>query len=199
MSQALRPVLLPIWFAAFLTACGPVQTPPEERRPARDQFWSRAHALCGLIYRGRQSGDGVDASRVVMHVRHCTARRIQMMIHVDRTHSRLLTLRRSRRALTLTHTLLPGPENQQWPANSAPSVTGRTATAGDALYQRFDTPPGNAAAPGWELRFRPNDTLHLRAIDRRGSIETHMRFDLDNPLQPGLGPGWLEAPTVPGY
>lgn len=203
MNHAIRPFLLAMALTAVFPGCGIAPTGETEDRTAREQFWARLHSMCGLLYPGRMSAPEARPSPVpvVMHVRHCTAREIQIMIHVDRTHSRLVTVERTRHDLILTRFMLPGPENRRWPADPLPPVTARTDTAGDPLRQRFVSiglSHGRSTPPAWELRIEPRKAFISVVLDENHTPRTRFRFDIQHPLPPAVGPGWLGDPGTPG-
>lgn len=203
MNHAIRPLLLAMALIAVLPACSFAPTGEPESRTARAQFWTRMHSMCGLLYRGQMSPTETRPSPtpVVMHVRQCTPRRIQIMIHVDRTHSRLMTVERTRDHLVLTQFMLPGPENRRWPTDPLPPLTARTETPGEPLRQRFVSTglsQGGPATPARELRIEPRKSFSYVAFDGNDNPHTRIRFNIERPLPPAVGPGWLGAPGTAG-
>ena len=123
--------------AALLAGCA--STPAAAPDP-QTAFMARLSALCGKAFAGRIVGSepaGADADMagkpLVMHVRSCTADRIEIPFHVGTDRSRTWVITRTGQGLRLKH-------DHRHEDGSADKVTmygGDTAAAGSAGRQDF--------------------------------------------------------------
>ncbi|HVL42982.1 MAG TPA: hypothetical protein VM348_12575, partial [Brevundimonas sp.] len=118
-----------------LSACATVPTPA----PQQDAFMANLNALCGQRFVGRVvSTDAADAnfarSRLVMHVRDCSADEVRIPFHVGEDKSRTWVISRNEAGgLTLKHDHRDPegrPDGFHW-------YGGDTVSAGTAERQEF--------------------------------------------------------------
>ncbi|HET9428387.1 MAG TPA: hypothetical protein VFO69_08530, partial [Allosphingosinicella sp.] len=99
----MKPAFLMALFAA-LGACAVIPDTPGPQQ----SFFDRLTSLCGNAYQGRVvSSDEADrdfaASRLVMHVRTCSANEIRIPFHVGNDQSRTWVISRTTTGLRLKH------------------------------------------------------------------------------------------------
>jgi len=172
-----------------LSACATVSAPA----PQQDAFMANLNALCGQRFVGRVvSTDAADAnfarSRLVMHVRDCSADEVRIPFHVGEDKSRTWVVSRNEAGgLTLKHDHRDPegrPDGFHW-------YGGDTASAGTAERQEFpvdefskelfiagDAPVSTTNV--WAVEVHPGTTFayELRRANRHFRVE----FDLTRPV-----------------
>lgn len=172
-----------------LSACATVPTPA----PQQDAFMANLNALCGQRFVGRVvSTDAADAnfarSRLVMHVRDCSADEVRIPFHVGEDKSRTWVISRNEAGgLTLKHDHRDPegrPDGFHW-------YGGDTVSAGTAERQEFpvdefskelfiagDAPVSTTNV--WAVEVHPGTTFayELRRANRHFRVE----FDLTRPV-----------------
>ncbi|BAK65827.1 hypothetical protein SLG_11520 [Sphingobium sp. SYK-6] len=197
MSRSLR-CLATLPLAATLCVQAAAQTPA----PAQDRFLASLAALCGHAYEGKvTSSDAADAdmagSRLVMHVRSCTADEVRVPFHVGEDRSRTWVVSRTPAGLRLKHdhrhedgsedkltqyggdTVAPGTaERQEFPADAYSR----------AMFIAQDIP--RSATNVWAMEIVPGQRFvyELRRPGRHFRVE----FDLTRPVAPPPPPWGAE-------
>lgn len=179
--------------AIALSACASL---PAGRAPQQDAFMANLNALCGQRFVGRVvSTDAADAefarSRLIMHVRDCSADEVRIPFHVGDDASRTWVIRRnSNGGLTLKHDHRDpqgNPDGLHW-------YGGDTVSVGTAERQEFLVDQesidlfnaGNASVSTtnvWAVEVHPGAVFayELRRANRHFRVE----FDLTDPLIQG--------------
>ncbi len=176
--------------AIALSACASL---PGARVPEQDAFMANLNALCGQRFEGRVvTTDAADAnfarSRLVMHVRDCSADEVRIPFHVGEDRSRTWVISRNEAGgLTLKHDHRDPegrPDGFHW-------YGGDTMSAGAAERQEFpvddfskelfiagDAPVSTANV--WAVEVHPGRTFayELRRPNRHFRVE----FDLTRPV-----------------
>ncbi|WP_332679243.1 hypothetical protein [Brevundimonas sp.] len=176
--------------AMALSACASL---PGGRAPQQDAFMAHLNALCGQRFAGRVvTTDAADAdfarSRLVMHVRDCSADEVRIPFHVGDDKSRTWVISRNEEGgLTLKHDHRDPegrPDGLHW-------YGGDTVSAGSAERQEFpvdafsvelftagDAPVSTTNV--WAVEVHPGQTFayELRRANRHFRVE----FDLTDPL-----------------
>ncbi len=195
--------VLPLLAATMLAGCA---TTPTASTP-QDRFFAALSARCGQAYAGKLASDeAADAEMrgkaMVMHIRHCTADRIEIPFHIDGLgpdggwdRSRTWIISRTPTGLRLKH------DHRQ--ADGKPDAVtlygGDTADAGTATRQIFPVDAESIAmfnATGrsvsttniWSVE--TTDAGFTYGLDRQGR---HFRvaFDYAKPVTPPPAPwGW---------
>ena len=176
--------------AAFaLSACATVPAPA----PPQGAFMASLIALCGQRFEGRVvTTDAADAdfarSRLIMHVRDCSADEVRIPFHVGNDHSRTWVISRNDDGgLTLKHDHRDpqgNPDGLHW-------YGGDTAGAGTANRQEFPVDEfsielfnaGNAAVSTtnvWAVEVHPGRIYAYEL--RRENRYLRVEFDLTRPL-----------------
>lgn len=132
---------LPLLAATMLAGCATTPTPVHPQ----DAFFAAFSARCGQAYAGRLASDqeadaDMRGKAMVMHIRHCTADRIEIPFHIDGLgpdggwdRSRTWIISRTPAGLRLKH-------DHRHADGTADAVTlygGDTAGAGSATRQSF--------------------------------------------------------------
>ena len=197
-------VALSLLAAATLAGCATTAAPTENPQEA---FFDALSARCGKAYAGRLASDeDADAEMrgkaMVMHIRHCTADRIEIPFHIDGLgpdggwdRSRTWIVTRTGAGLRLKH-------DHRHADGTPDAVTlygGDTADAGTATRQTFpvdaesiamfeDTGRGVSTTNIWSIK--TTDASFTYGLDREGR---HFRvaFDYAEPVTPPPAPwGW---------
>lgn len=176
--------------AAFaLSACATVPA----SAPQQDAFMASLNALCGQRFEGRVvTTDAADAnfasSRLIMHVRDCSADEVRIPFHVGDDHSRTWVISRNENGgLTLKHDHRDpqgNPDGLHW-------YGGDTVSAGTANRQEFPVDEfsielfnaGNAAVSTtnvWAVEVHPGRIYAYEL--RRANRHLRVEFDLTQPL-----------------
>ncbi len=189
--------------AADLTAAVPkapvVQAAPLVAGQAQRQFFEQLRSLCGQAFEGRvvvdqpKSGAGFEG-RLLMHVRRCSEREIQIPFHVGDNHSRTWIVSQTGSGLSLKH------DHRKADGRSDASTMygGHTRDAGWPQLQSFPADPysqelflrqGLAASVGntWQLLINTElKSFSYRLL--RESREFRVDFDLSQPVPPPAAP-----------
>jgi len=185
---------LSIALFAALTGCAVVPDTPGPQQ----SFFDRLHALCGNAYQGRVvSTDAADqdfaASRLVMHVRTCSANEIRIPFHVGDDHSRTWVISRTTNGLRLKH----DHRHQDGSEDVLTQYGGDTIAPGTARRQEF---PADAHSRELFLREgNPQSVTNVWAVEvapgalfayelRRPSRFFRVEFDLTTPVSPPPAP-----------
>lgn len=175
--------------ALALSACATVPA----RAPQQDAFMANLNALCGQRFEGRVvTTDAADAdfarSRLIMHVRDCSADEVRIPFHVGDDASRTWVISRNEEGgLTLKHDHRDPqgrPDGLHW-------YGGDTTSAGTANRQEFPVDAfsvelfnaGDAAVSTtnvWAVEVHPGRiyAYELRRANRHFRVE----FDLTRPV-----------------
>ena len=195
--------LLPLLAATALAGCATTAT----NENPQNAFFDALAARCGKAYAGRLASDqeadaDMRGKAMVMHIRHCTADRIEIPFHIDGLgpdggwdRSRTWIISRTATGLRLKH--------DHRHADGAPDAVtlygGDTADAGTATRQTFPvdaesiaifmtTGRGVSTTNIWSVE--TTDAGFTYGLDRQGR---HFRvaFDYAKPVTPPPAPwGW---------
>ena len=174
---------------ASLSACATAPAPA----PQQDAFMASLNALCGQRFEGRVvTTDAADAdfarSRLIMHVRDCSADEVRIPFHVGDDHSRTWVINRNDDGgLTLKHDHRDAegtPDGLHW-------YGGDTTSVGTANRQEFPVDAfsielfnaGNAAVSTtnvWAVEVHPGRIYAYEL--RRANRHLRVEFDLTQPL-----------------
>ena len=178
--------------AAFaLSACATMPAPAPA--PQQDAFMASLNALCGQRFEGRVvTTDAADAdfarSRLIMHVRDCSADEVRIPFHVGDDHSRTWVISRNEDGgLTLKHDHRGpqgNPDGLHW-------YGGDTTSAGTANRQEFPVDEfsialfnaGNATVSTtnvWAVEVHPGRIYAYEL--RRANRYLRVEFDLNRPV-----------------
>lgn len=178
--------------ALALSACAGL---PRARPAQQDAFMANLNALCGQRFLGRVvTTDAADAdfarSRLVMHVRDCSADEVRIPFHVGDDTSRTWVISRNDEGgLTLKHDHRDPegrPDGLHW-------YGGDTVSAGTANRQEFPVDEfsielfnaGDAAVSTtnvWAVEVHPGRIYAYEL--RRANRHLRVEFDLTDPLIP---------------
>lgn len=194
---------LPLLVATLLAGCA---TTPAATNP-QDAFFASLSARCGKAYAGRLASDQdadteMRGKAMVMHIRHCTADRIEIPFHIDGIgpdggwdRSRTWIISRTPKGLRLKH-------DHRHADGKPDAVTlygGDTADAGSATRQAFPvdaesiamfTSTGRSVSNSNIWSVETTDAGFTYGLDRQGR---HFRvaFDYAKPVTPPPAPwGW---------
>lgn len=174
--------------AAVLSACA---TAPEPVSP-QEVFFANLKALCGQTFAGRVvTTDAADAdfarSRLLMHVRDCTADEVRMPFWVGENHSRTWIVTRTGSALRLKH----DHRHEDGSEDDLSRYGGDTVSVGTTTRQEFPVDQfsrelftrRNASVSNtnvWAMEVHPGRVFayELRRPNRHFRVE----FDLTKPL-----------------
>ena len=197
-------VALSLLAAATLAGCATTAAPTENPQEA---FFDALSARCGKAYAGRLASDeDADAEMrgkaMVMHIRHCTADRIEIPFHIDGPgpdggwdRSRTWIVTRTGAGLRLKH-------DHRHADGTPDAVTlygGDTADAGTATRQTFPvdaesiamfTATGRSVSNTYIWSIETTDAGFTYGLNREGR---HFRvaFDCAKPVPPPPAPwGW---------
>ena len=174
---------------ASLSACATAPAPA----PQQDAFMASLNALCGQRFEGRVvTTDAADAdfarSRLIMHVRDCSADEVRIPFHVGDDHSRTWVINRNDDGgLTLKHDHRDAegtPDGLHW-------YGGDTTSVGTANRQEFPVDAfsielfnaGNAAVSTtnvWAVEVQPGSIFAYEL--RRATRHFRVEFDLTKPV-----------------
>ena len=183
--------------ALALAGCAIV---PEAPGP-QQQFFQRLLSLCGAAYEGRVvTSDDADrdfaASRLLMHVRTCSADEVRIPFHVGNDHSRIWVISRTADGLRLKHVH----RHQDGSEDVLSQYGGDTVSSGTARRQQFpadrysrelfvreDIP--QSAGNIWAVEVAP-DQIFAYELRRPGRF-LRVEFDITLPVSPPPAP-WGE-------
>ncbi|OHD07091.1 hypothetical protein [Sphingopyxis sp. RIFCSPHIGHO2_12_FULL_65_19] len=197
---------LPLLAATLLAGCA--ATPPPQPQPLpQDAFFAALAARCGKAYAGRlASNQEADADMrgkaMVMHIRHCTADRIEIPFHIDGLgpdggwdRSRTWVITRTATGLRLKH-------DHRHADGSKDELTmygGDTTDAGTATRQAFPVDAESIAlfthtgrnvsnTNIWSVETTATDFTY--GLNREGR-DFRVTFDYRQPVAPPPAPwGW---------
>ncbi len=193
--------------AAMLSACG--NGGQDQAGSAQDTFWASLTALCGTAYRGtltegsENAQSSFGAQEMVMHVRHCTADRIDVPFHVGEDRSRTWVFTRTDGGgLRLKH----DHRHEDGTEDEITMYGGDTAAPGTATSQEFpadqhsidmfaahvEESPGLAGAEFnlWTVELRPGD-IYAYQLTRTNDPGTRFRVEFDlTETVPAPPPAW---------
>ena len=157
---------------------------------SHDNFFNNLAALCGKAFAGKvsvdtPSSDGFDG-RLIMHVRKCTDRQLQIPFHVGDDHSRTWIITKTGSGLSLKH----DHRQKNGEYDQSTMYGGHTVDAGWAnvqsfpadqyskeLFARLGNPQSNSNI--WQMYIYPQ-TFSYRMI--REGREFRVDFDLTKPV-----------------
>jgi len=194
---------LPLLAATMLAGCATTPT----TTTLQDQFFAALSARCGQAYAGKLASDqeadaDMRGKTMVMHIRHCTADRIEIPFHIDGLgpdggwdRSRTWIVSRTATGLRLKH-------DHRHADGTPDAVTlygGDTADVGTATRQTFPvdaesiamfTKTGRSVSNSNIWSVETTDAGFTYGLDRQGR---HFRvaFDYAEPVTPPPAPwGW---------
>ncbi len=180
---------------AALSACAVV---PETVGP-QQQFFDRLLALCGNAYEGRVTSPPTEAdrdfaaSRLVMHVRTCSANEVRIPFHVGDNRSRTWVISRTTAGLRLKH----DHRHEDGSEDVLTQYGGDTVTTGTARRQEF---PADQFSKDLFVRQNiPQSVPNVWAVEvapgqmfayelRRPGRFFRVEFDLTRPVSPPPAP-----------
>lgn len=157
---------------------------------SHDNFFNNLAALCGKAFAGKvsvdtPSSDGFNG-RLIMHVRKCTDRQLQIPFHVGDDHSRTWIITKTGSGLSLKH----DHRQKNGEYDQSTMYGGHTVDAGWAnvqsfpadqyskeLFARLGNPQSNSNI--WQMYIYPQ-TFSYRMI--REGREFRVDFDLTKPV-----------------
>jgi hypothetical protein len=168
---------------------------------AQESFWAALQDLCGEAFGGvLRYSDAVDADlagkAMVMHVRTCSERRVEIPFHVGDDRSRTWVLTRTAAGIRLQH----DHRHQDGSADATTLYGGETDGPGTASEQRFPadessrelftrTGRAQATANVWSLELVPGERFSYAL--RRPGRHFQVDFDLRHPVPAPPAPwGW---------
>lgn len=183
--------------ACLLAGCAVVPDSPG----AQQIFFDRLRSLCGNAFQGRvTTSDSADAdfaaSRLVMHVRTCSANEVRIPFHVGDDHSRTWVISRTTNGLRLKHVHRHADGSE----DALSRYGGDTVTIGTARRQEF---PADAESRSLFMREgNPQSITNIWAVEvargevfayelRRPNRHLRVEFDLRQPVSPPPAP-WGE-------
>lgn len=177
--------LLPVRLTALaapltllLASCG--TTPTATADPVANSqaaFMARLNALCGKSFAGRITGsepagadDDMAGQPMIMHVRGCTADRVEIPFHVGNDHSRTWIITRTATGLQLKH----DHRHEDGTSDAVTMYGGDTVMTGSATRQAFPVDADSIAT------FRANgldrSVTNVWAIEVSPAADTAPRF-----------------------
>jgi hypothetical protein len=173
---------------------------PEAPGP-QQQFFARLRALCGDSFEGRVvTRDAADrdlaSSRLVMHVRTCSADEIRIPFHVGANRSRTWVISRTRNGLRLKH----DHRHEDGTADALTRYGGDTVGAGSSRRQEFPADDysrdlfvrensAQSITNVWAVEIDPGRLFAYEL--RRPNRHLRVEFDLTRPVQ-SPPPPWGE-------
>ncbi len=181
-------------FVVLLSGCAMV---PDTNGP-QQAFYDRLLRLCGSAFEGRVvTTDEADrdfaASRLVMHVRSCTADEIRIPFHVGHDRSRTWVISRTTSGLRLKH----DHRHEDGSEDVLTQYGGDTVSIGTARRQEFPADPyskdlflreGSAASVTniWAVEVASGQLFAYEL--RRPNRFLRVEFDLSRPVPPPPAP-----------
>lgn len=171
-----------------LSACATAPAPVSPQ----DAFFARLTALCGQRFEGRvATTDAADAdfarSRLLMHVRDCSANEVRIPFWVGENRSRTWVVTRTADGLRLKH----DHRHEDGTEDELSQYGGDTVTPGTATRQEFPVDPfskdlftrRNATVSNtnvWAMEVRPGQVFAYEL--RRPNRYLRVEFDLTRPV-----------------
>ncbi|MFC3648878.1 hypothetical protein [Planctobacterium marinum] len=184
------------FYALFVSA-----TPAPLLASAQHQaFWQKVSALCGQAYEGKivkdTDGDTFVGKKLIMHVRKCSGREIQIPFHIGEDASRTWILTNTGAGIMLKHDHR-NPDGSYHPTTM---YGGHTVAAGWPQMQSFPADPYSQqlfmtqGLPGsvdnvWQMLIYPT-VFSYRLV--RAAREFQVDFDLSQPVSPPEAPWGYE-------
>lgn len=179
-----------------VAAQGIVKEAPLPSAASHDAFFDNLHALCGKAFVGKVVADHPKSAgfegRLVMHVRRCTDRQIQIPFHVGDNRSRTWIITKTGSGLTLKH------DHRKPDGSDDPSTMygGQTVDAGWPQVQSFPADvfskeqfakQGLPASIGntWQMFIYPKVFTYRLVREAR---EFRVDFDLTQPVEVPAAP-----------
>jgi hypothetical protein len=196
--------LLAVFALVTLAACaadGPSVEKPQDAAaldPAQEAWWAHLQNLCGLAFVGAMAhGDETDTDfaglPMVMHVRRCSADRIEVPFHVGEDHSRTWVLTRTPNGLQLQH----DHRHEDGTPHEANMYGGHTDAPGTETAQFFPVDEYSkelfvnhgwpqSVTNVWSMEIVPGSRFSyvLRRADRHFQVD----FDLSSNIEPPPAP-----------
>jgi len=185
----------PMALVLMLAECG--GKPRVDTALPVDAFFARIAAHCGQAFEGRiianvpaTADDPFAGKRLVMHVRTCGTRELEIPFHVGDDHSRTWVLTRTDTGLRLKHDHRHADGNP----DAVTMYGGDTATPGTVVRQEFPVDAASIAlferegrsasvTNTWAMEIEPNQRI-LYELSRPGGRLFQVEFDLTKPVAP---------------
>lgn len=190
MHKSLITTAVALTFSAATVNANVIQDAPLVSIASHDAYFDNLRAHCGKAYEGKVVMDtpkspGFDG-RLVMHVRNCTDRQLQIPFHVGDDHSRTWIITKTGSGLSLKH----DHRNKDGSHDVSTMYGGHTVDAGwptvqsfpadqysKELFARLGNPQSNTNI--WQMYIYPQ-TFSYRLI--REGREFRVDFDLTKPV-----------------
>ena len=173
--------------------------------PSHDAFFEAVSALCGRAFTGSVTIDNAQSSafaneKLVMHVRRCDERQLQIPFHVGQDSSRTWLITKTGSGLSLKH----DHRHSDGTEDTLTQYGGHTIDAGWAQAQSFpadqyskelfvENAIPQSVGNTWQMYMYP-DRFTYRLI--RQGREFRVDFDLTNPVDAPAAPwGYEDEPT----
>jgi len=189
-------VVLPVARVLLVLVAGCGGRPQVDSTPAADAFFARLAEHCGQAFEGRivadvpaTANDPFAGKRLVMHVRTCGPRALEIPFHVGDDHSRTWVVTRTEAGLRLKH----GHRHADGTHDAVTMYGGDTATAGTAIRQEFPVDAASIAmferegrsasvTNTWALEIEPHRRFQYE-LSRPGGRLFRVEFDLTKPVE----------------
>ncbi|MEO3680316.1 MAG: hypothetical protein AB1780_04540 [Pseudomonadota bacterium] len=190
MHKSLITTAVALTFSAASVNANVVQDAPLVSIASHDAYFDNLRAHCGKAYEGKVVMDNPKSpgfeGRLVMHVRNCTDRQLQIPFHVGDDHSRTWIITKTGSGLSLKH----DHRNKDGSHDVSTMYGGHTVDAGwptaqsfpadqysKELFVRLGNPQSNTNI--WQMYIYPQ-TFSYRLI--REGREFRVDFDLTKPM-----------------
>jgi hypothetical protein len=198
-SRSVRRLALPIALLLTLAVSPAAAVSPSPQQ----SWWGALQTLCGNAYAGtlthRNEADAALAEQaMVMHVRACSAERIEIPFHVGENRSRTWVLTRSAEGIRLQH----DHRHEDGTPDAVTLYGGQTTEAGSTtaqsfpadeysreLFTRHELP--QSVTNVWTMEVVPGERFSYAL--RRPGRHFQVDFDLRTPVPPPP-PAWGAAP-----
>lgn len=190
MHKSLITTAVALTFSAATVNANVVQDAPLVSIASHDAYFDNLRAHCGKAYEGKVVMDNPKSpgfeGRLVMHLRNCTDRQLQIPFHVGDDHSRTWIISKTGSGLSLKH----DHRNKDGSHDVSTMYGGHTVDAGwptvqsfpadqysKELFARLGNPQSNTNI--WQMYIYPQ-TFSYRLI--REGREFRVDFDLTKPV-----------------
>lgn len=190
MHKSLITTAVALTFSAATVNANVIQDAPLVSIASHDAYFDNLRAHCGKAYEGKVVMDNPKSpgfeGRLVMHVRNCTDRQLQIPFHVGDDHSRTWIITKTGSGLSLKH----DHRNKDGSHDVSTMYGGHTLDAGwptvqsfpadqysKELFARLGNPQSNTNI--WQMYIYPQ-TFSYRLI--REGREFRVDFDLTKPV-----------------
>jgi hypothetical protein len=190
MHKSLITTAVALTFSAATVNANVIQDAPLVSIASHDAYFDNLRAHCGKAYEGKVVMDNPKSpgfeGRLVMHVRNCTDRQLQIPFHVGDDHSRTWIISKTGSGLSLKH----DHRNKDGSHDVSTMYGGHTLDAGwptvqsfpadqysKELFVRLGNPQSNTNI--WQMYIYPQ-TFSYRLI--REGREFRVDFDLTKPV-----------------